>query len=395
MNPTLAGRICDGALLGFAFALSLSTAVSEILLGLTVVAWLATAPWRRAWPRGLVALAWATAALAAAWLLSCVTAADPVASLVKSRKLYSILLVFIVADRACARRTADRLMIAGLAGGAVSALGGLVAYLLKGGTPDHRMRGVFSTAMTSGNVYAMLALVALGEVLAAARRFRFAAGAAFAAIGAGLAFTMTRSSWLAFAAGAVVLLARRHPRWLLAGIVGVGLFLALGPAPFRERARSIVDPTHVTNAGRISLWKSGLAVFADHPWTVVGLADHKAVILEYRRPDATFPAGHFHNNVVQIAASTGTIGLVAYAAWMLLLAALLVAAARRPGGERALAGAAVWLAFQVHGMFDWSFGDVEVANHFFLWTGLGLAALAAGATNTSGAVIASPSTASE
>ena len=101
---------------------------------------------------------------------------------------------------------------------------------------------------------------------------------------------MTRSSWLAFASGAVVLLARSRPRWIAAGAGLFALFLVLGPAQYRERAASIVDPTHVTNAGRISLWKSGLAVFADHPWTGVGLADHKAVILRYERADATFEA---------------------------------------------------------------------------------------------------------
>ena len=145
---------------------------------------------------------------------------------------------------------------------------------------------------------------------------------------------------------------------------------------------SVFDPTYETNAGRISLWRSGGAVVRDHPWTGVGLADHYALIETYRRPDATFHAGHFHNNVVQIAASTGLIGLAAYFAWMIVVVALLLGRLRRAGAggaTRALVGVAVWLAFQVHGMFDWSFGDAEVANQFFLWVGLGLAAWGAGA----------------
>jgi len=57
---------------------------------------------------------------------------------------------------------------------------------------------------------------------------------------------------------------------------------------------------------------------------------------------------------------------------MLGIAILLLRRARRPDGGRALVGLAIWLAFQVHGIFDWSFGDLEVVNHFFLWTGVGL-----------------------
>ena len=382
MNGTArAVRFLDAVLLGLAFALPLSIAASEILLGLGIVAWLLSRPWREPRPAAWRLLVVATVALAASWLLASAFAADPWASLLKARKLYSIVLVFLVADRARDARRAGRLATAALLGGVVSALlalGGVVADRLAGLPPDERMRGVFSTAMTTGNVYAMLALGALGVVLLRGRSPRAAAGplAAFAVLALALVRTLTRSSWLAFASGAVVLLARTRPRWLLAGLAVAALVLAIGPVSVRERARTIVDPTWVTNAGRISLWKSGLAVLHDHPWTGVGLADHSAVILRYRRPDATFEAGHFHNNLVQVAASTGWIGLAAYVAWMGLVAGLLGAALRRPGGGWALTALAVWVAFQVHGFFDWSFGDAEVANQFFLWTGLGLAALA-------------------
>jgi O-antigen ligase len=372
------GGLLDAALLGLAFALPLSIAASEILLGLAIVAWLWTAPWREPRPAGWRMLATATGLLAATWILASLCAADPWASLVKARKLYSIVIVFLVADRARDARQAGRLAGAALLGGAVSAglgLGGVIADRLAGTAPDERMRGVFSTAMTSGNVYAMLALAALGMVLLGGRPRSAVAGpaAAFGLLALALVRTLTRSSWLAFLAGGVVLLARTRPRWLLAGLALLALLLAFGPVSVRERARTIVDPTWVTNQGRISLWKSGLAVVADHPWTGVGLADHSAVIARYRRPDATFPAGHFHNNLVQVAASTGWIGFAAYLAWMALVAGLLVTSLRGGWGGWALTALAVWVAFQVHGLFDWSFGDAEVANQFFLWIGLGLA----------------------
>ena len=379
MSPERAGRLADATLVLLAFALSLSIAVSEILLGAAIVLWLLSRPWRRPWPRGLVVLAGLTGALAGAWLLASATASDPLASLVKARKLYSIVLVFLVADRAREHAVLVRLAIAALAGGAVASAFGVVSFIAiraAGTIYGHRMHAFFSTAMTSGNVFAMQGIAALAAAVSGAgRRVRTAGLMAAVLFAIALATTLTRSSWLGFLAGAAVVLAVRRPRALLVLALVVVLAFAFGPAEIRQRGRSIADPTWVTNQGRVSLWKSGLAVLADHPWTGVGLADHTGVILRYRRADATFPAGHFHNNPVQIAASTGIVGLLAWLAWMGGVLVLLLAGRNGPRRAWAWTGVAIWMAFQVSGFFDWSFGDAEVANQFFLWSGLGLAAL--------------------
>lgn len=379
MSAERAGRVCDVALLVLALALPLSIAVSELALGVVLLSWLATRPWSRPASRGIRRLAWATAALAAAWFLSCVTAADPLASFVNLRKLYSIALVFVVADRAREARIGDRLAVAALVGGALSAFHGLLSFAFHRVVRAmnwYRLEGVFSTAMTTGNVYSILAIAALGEFVrrpASVSRL-LAHGAGFALLGLALLGTLTRSSWLGFLVGSMLILGRLRARWLLLALVAGAVIVGLGPGELRDRVASTFDPTYETNAGRISLWRSGIAVVRDHPWTGVGLADHYDLIQRYRRPDATFKAGHFHNNVVQIAVSTGLIGLAAYLAWMLTAAALLVASVRSGNRGRALVGLAVWIGFQVAGMFDWSFGDIEVVNQFYLWLGLGLAA---------------------
>jgi O-antigen ligase len=398
MNPGRAGAVCDGALVVFALVLPLSIAASEIALGVTLLAWLATRPWARPQAAAWWLVAAATGVLAATWLLASATAADPWASLVKARKLWSIAIVLIVADRVRGDAgRGDRLAVAALAGGAASALFGVVAWAadrISRALPFHRLESVFSTAMTSGNVFATLGIAALGELFSprARGRARAAAAAATALLVLALLGTLTRSAWLAFLAGAAVLLARLRPRLLVGLVALVVAVVALGPLELRLRALSVVDPAHPGNQGRISLWKSGAAALADHPWTGVGLADHYALIEGYRRPDATFHAGHFHNNVVQVAVSTGGIGLAAWLAWMGIVGVLLARGARHAGGGRALVGLAVWAAFQVHGLFDWSFGDAEVANQFFLWTGLGLAGLGAAAGTPGAAPDAGPET---
>lgn len=394
MKPETAGRIADGGLVGVALALPFSIAVSELALGVAIVAWLFSAPGRRPVP-GARPLVFATLALLATWLLASATASDPAASFLNARKLYSIVLVFIVMDRARVAATGRRLAGAALAAGAGSAVFGILHFAsvrVAGTIPGYRLESVFSTAMTTGNVFATLAIAALGTVLLRLRAGRGAGlpGLAFLVIAAALLGTLTRSSWLAFVAGASLLFARLRPRWLFVAIlIGIPV-VAFGPVELRDRLASIFDPTYETNAGRISLWKSGAAVVRDHPLTGVGLADHYGLIERYRRDDATFHAGHFHNNFVQVAASTGGLGFVAYVAWMGIVAALLIRGAGSSGGGPALVGLAVWLGFQVHGLFDWSFGDAEVVNQFFLWLGLGLAAGAAPPTGSEGAP-ASPS----
>ncbi len=386
-----AGRACDFLLLVFAFALPLSIAVSEIALVATLVAWLVSSPWRRPAAPGARSLGVATLALVATWVLASTFAVDPVASFIKVRKIYSIALVLVVLDRVRDTRAAGRLAAAALTGGAVSAAFGVLyfAYMRVSGIfPAYRLESVFSTAMTTGNVFATLAVAALGEWLirsgtgAGARR----AFGAFVLIALALLGTKTRSSWIAFVTGSAVILGRLRPRLLLVGVVVVAIGVALGPQELRDRIASTFDPAYETNAGRISLWRSGAVVVREHPWTGVGLADHYALIERYRRPDATFHAGHFHNNLVQVAASTGLIGLAAYLGWMLLTAGLLLGRLRHAGPQgapRALVGLGIWIAFQVHGMFDWSFGDAEVANQLFLWVGLGLAtALSPSSTST-------------
>lgn len=370
----VAGRVLDLSLLGFAMALPLSIAVSEILLGISILAWLATRPWTRAQAPGVRALAWASLALATTWLLASATSAEPLESLVHARKLYSIVLVLLLADRGRNQDLARRFTTAALVGGGVSAIVGLVLLVL-GAQRESDLVGVFSTAMTSGNVFATLGVVALAAVLwrIGTVRERALHALSFVLLLAALVLSLRRSAWLAWLFGSATLIGLRRARWLLALPILLAIVLVFGPQSVRDRASLIANPVDATSSGRVSLWKSGWQAFLDHPVTGVGLQDGLELIAHYRRADGTFMAGHFHNNWVQIAVSTGTLGLVAYALWMGALVVFLWRAWRVRGQPLAAAGLAVWVVFQVHGLFDWSFGDIEVVNQFFAWSGLGLA----------------------
>lgn len=373
-------RAIDAGLLVFAVALPLSIAATELALGFTLLLWLWTRPWRRPQADGVRALGLATLALVLAWLLASATSEEPLASLVKARKLYSVVLVFLLADRMRDPKLSRRFVNLTFAAGLLSCGIGFVDFALRHARGEWRepLRGVFSTAMTTGNVLTTLAIAALAFVLFArgTPRQRWFDRAALAAFVATLLLTFRRGSYLAWVVGSLALVSMRRARWLaLAPLVVLAALLVM-PREGRERALSIANPVDFTSQGRLSLWKSGLAAFSDRPWTGWGLQDGMPLIERYKRADAQFPAGHFHNNWVQVAATTGAVGLLAYGAWMALAGWMAWRAFRRTRSAYAAAGLAAWVGFQMHGMFDWSFGDAEVANQLFVWLGLAAAAAA-------------------
>ena len=364
-------RAGDAMLVLLAVAVSLSIAATEIAFWAAVALRLVRAARGVAWrwrPRG-VAVAWA--ALAGAWCVSGLLAPEPGASVLRVHKLYVVGALFLVAERAAEGAFARRLGAAYLLGAGLGAGSGLAGWLWTAAAhPAGRLEGAFSTAMTAGNVLATAAVAALAVGLAERGRLRGLACGTGALVAAALAATRTRSSWLGAVAGAaVVALGGRWRRWALPALAALVLAAAAVPA-VRERAASALDPRDSTASGRVSLWKTGWALFGERPVFGWGLADHRHRIAERRRPDATFVAGHFHNNIVQVAVSGGAVGLAAYAA---LHGAVLWALWRRRRGAWGLAGLGVWVSFQVAGLFDWSFGDAEVAYQFWFWMGLALA----------------------
>src|SRR5262245_21680860 len=307
--------------------------------------------------------------MAAAWVLAGVFSPEPFESVLRVNRLYQVALVFLVAEHAADARWAERALALYLVGVTVGASTGLVLWLSQS-VAIPRMRGVFTNAMTSGNAHSMAIVGAVAATALWQGRKRVGAGVAGVIDILALVATQTRSSWLGAVFGTLTLFGRRSNRmWVAVGLLVFAVAIVANPAQ-RQRATQIANPHEETAQGRISLWLTGWELFCERPILGWGLSDHLKLIEAHRRPDAPFHGGHFHNNLVQVAVSTGMVGLAAYAAFHLALAAALW---RRRQAALGLAALGVWVAFQVAGLFDWSFGDAEVAYAFFLWMGLGAA----------------------
>ncbi len=283
---------------------------------------------------------------------------------------------------------------------------GLVVFVHRGAGFASRARGAVGHYMTFAGQISVVACIACGIALTVQGRARLAA-IGVALLGAvALAATYTRSAWLGMVVALAVMLGVWRPRWL-AGLAAVALVVFLiAPGAYRSRLDSMFDIHHPNNVERTYMWGAGIRMFRDHPWTGVGLEDLKPVYDRYRPPEARERAGHLHSVPIQIAATMGIVGLVAFAFLYLGLFRCAtsglrgtLAAARDPrpatasGPDRAPGATpapattdARWAAglrlgvlgalagFLVAGLFEWNFGDEELLYPLYLLAGMAWAA---------------------
>jgi O-antigen ligase len=99
----------------------------------------------------------------------------------------------------------------------------------------------------------------------------------------------------------------------------------------------------------------------DFPVAGVGPAYIKEVYPMYRRADAPrFRIPHVHNNVLQLWAERGVLGLIAYLTLMGLFLRECVRGWKGPNRQFAQAGLAITIGLAVAGLFEFNFGDTEV-----------------------------------
>jgi len=247
--------------------------------------------------------------------------------------------------------------------------------------PMPRAKGFFSIYMTlAGSLSATLALMLAALVLGAGRVRGLLPATGLALIALGL--TLVRSAWLgcAVAIGLLVLLTRR-----LALILPVVVALVVGlavPSTF-HRFMTTFDPRDASTTERLYFWHAGLRMIADAPLLGLGPGGVGRNYERYKHPDGLRAhTGHLHNNLVQIGAEHGLLGL---GAWLWIWIAFFAGAGRiyaalppaRADDRALVAGSiAAVAAFLVAGLFEYNFGDSEVID--LLWVVMGFPFACAG-----------------
>jgi putative inorganic carbon (hco3(-)) transporter len=376
--------------------------VVDMLVGLTVVAWLTRGAARRQIVLRVPGLGWPILALAWVLGLSLLQANSWQLGLPEWFKWVEFAIVYLVAVQLLAAGNAtDGLrshagwVLAGLflAGIVEVGLGGY-QFLRQVGPKEFILMGRFMRAYGTFNqpnpyagylgylapVAASLAIGGLGRWSTTRRTRDFwlfiTCGAAALAFVAGIGMSWSRGAWLGLGAGllaVIILRSRRYAPVIAAAVAVLVVALVLFgtawlPNSVTRRLSDLglysadVDLAHVEVTDdnfavleRLGHWQAGTAMFNDHPWLGVGVGNYGAAYPTYAPPHFYLPLGHAHNVYLNFLAETGILGGIAFGViWMMAFWTAWRAARGGDGNYAALAvgvlGSLVYLS--VHSLFD-------------------------------------------
>ncbi|UCE03482.1 MAG: O-antigen ligase family protein [Candidatus Latescibacterota bacterium] len=386
-----AGRALGIALLAMLYAVPLtvtwSVAGVHIAIGVAFFLVLVHGLWRRAWPLARTDADLGFAAYALAACIAVLFAVDATSDPIPLKKLALIPLahvaaaVFMHSHRA---RTALRLFVFAMA--ATTLVASIEFLLWREGR--ERLQATSHYMTFSGLMILALPMAATAAAIGP-RRPRLAYAAAALVLGGGLLLTFTRGAWIGIVVGLCAVIARLRRRLLLfVPPVLLLLFLAL-PSEFQDRALSSFDLSFGPNADRIQMWRVGMSMWRENPWTGVGLGDLQVIYNDHvaNAAEDARVYGHLHNIWLQVLASMGLLGLVAFA-WLIFSIGRIFwrgGARSRDPELRALAMGAwgSFCAFLTMGLFEWNFGDVEVTITLYWFVGVLQALAGTGTTSCS------------
>jgi O-antigen ligase len=381
---------------GSAVAVLFSIAVSQILLGLALVALLVSGLHLRLPPIKLPLALFITGTIS-----SLLLSVDPVSGLPQIRKFF-VFLTLLVACSTLRDMKHVRWLV--LCWGGVAAAGALVGAvqfaakyrdaLLAGRDfyeyyVGERITGFMSHWMTFGGelMVVFLFIVAFVFFSPAARGKILWAGLILAVlIGAGILLSWNRGMWPATTAGFAYLTWhwRRRLLWALPLVVVLAVWVLPG---MEQRVTSVYHPHGQmdSNQFRLICWRTGWQMIKAHPWFGLGPEQVRVQFQQWVPEDIPRPLpigwyGHLHNVYLHYAAERG-IPTALVLIWLLakILWDLLRAARRLPPGPGEVkfvlhGSVAAVTAIVLTALVEHNLGDSEVLALFLVSVACGYAA---------------------
>lgn len=198
-----------------------------------------------------------------------------------------------------------------------------------------------------------------------------------------VAFTYSRSAWIALLCGGIAFALMVSPRgilWLIPS-VGAGFVAYLAfPGSIGARLENFVTLADSANSYRMSVWNSSWKMLHDVIWGGIGLGEEafKTAYVNYASV-GTQTAMHSHSLYMQIVIQLGLVGLLLFAILLFTVGRKCFSTSVNAGGDRdisfasraALAGAVALLSA---GIFDYTWYNFRV--FFIFWALLGIACAA-------------------
>lgn len=345
--------------------------VSDLLLALVLVAWLAQSIGRRDLsvpPLREAPLALPLLILLGAAGLSLLNASSYQDALPEIAKWVQVLLLYWCAAAILPLKRVPWVLAAMIAAGTGQALMGMYQFVYQSGPEAFvflgrymRAYGAFSQPNPYAGYLGLVAPLAISLAIwawtsndgsnqsnrrLAAILLTVSAGV----ISTGLLLSWSRGAWLAFAGALVTIIVAvalnrrsaltRNPSapLLLGAIVLLLTMLAvtLGaadalPTTLAERLGDLneyaglfdvqrieVDDANFAVVERVAHWQAALGMWTSRPWLGVGIGNYAASYASFALPRWQEALGHAHNAYLNFAAETGLLGLLAYLAFWIL-----------------------------------------------------------------------------
>jgi putative inorganic carbon (hco3(-)) transporter len=379
-NHTLLLPVLRTALLVCSYIFLASTyfsiAVNSLSMGLMAALWLGIMVVERRWGVVRTPLDPFFIGFLVVQAVSTLFSFDPLQSLIFSKRVLLVGLVYFFASTVVREQQAKRLVAVLLGTATIVAMIGLVKLVL--GSPEENVRlSIFQFYMTTSELMTTATVLLFPFVIhpRTPPGIRWAALVALVPVSIALWATVTRGAYLAAACGLAFTAIVRNKKILIPLILILILVVVFAPPYVQNRISSIVDLNHPENVSRLLMWKAGIEIFKDHPFVGVGDIDYGVLLDRYADPALPRVWGHLHNTPLQILVNYGVLGFVIIMgmfAGMFTAEWKIYAHFREQWfkGSFALGALAVLVAFFVNGLTEWSFGDQEVIT--LVWTTLGL-----------------------
>jgi O-antigen ligase len=204
---------------------------------------------------------------------------------------------------------------------------GLVGEETELGGTQRLFYGWFLAHNTAGGMYAIAAILALALLMEHEVRRRITQRILswillLVCIG-GLGVTFSRSGYLAFLAGAMLLMPlRKFTKMVKIGLLVLvpTVLIALASSSILYRIDTITDPNYGTNATRFDLWREALEDFSWSPLVGIGFGRYNDRMLQFdgvkyliyvaKRGEIANDDSHAHNSYFHFMAEGGTIGVL-------------------------------------------------------------------------------------
>jgi O-Antigen ligase len=252
-----------------------------------------------------------------------------------------------------------------------------------------RARSFYSHPVTYAMVLESLGCLVFGVWLAVHKRLSRANSLALLGLCIILVLTLgatlTRSAWLAFAFGCLLLVWLHDRRRLVRLALPILLALAAvgtNAAIHHWRGVGLIDFKDLGTQYRVEMWREGIRLAEAHPWFGVGMNTVRDSPSSFNlAAESKFGLwSHFHSTPIQLAVMQGFPVLIAWFAMMGCYVLMLVRLSRQALSQQNLVvhGLSLGLlggtsAFLVSSAVQYNFGDSVVALQFWFFVGLALA----------------------